>query len=483
MTQFHSVRYPSLDRKFVVWLLLATLLAAGLRLHKLDEGSFWLDELFTINASARLVDMHNSKILGYVPTIIGLHLAGIHPADIPEQPATWRAMGLTEHVVRLPTALVGILTIPLVGLASVRLLGARGAILVAFLLAVAPWHIYWSQAARFYIPQFLFYTLSLIYYFVATRDDDRRYFVAAMACMVLAFLSQPTALILLCVFAADWTVSHLRGQPLRLGALHWVTGAAAIALCLGVVAYDIWAAPAQWTQFVEEGARHQSPLRLLSGAVFMIGPVIAACAVISCMGWWRRDARFVVYMAAAGVIPIAFFAIVSVWAFVGLRYSFVALYAWLALSAVVIDVLYRVVRPRLGIAFALALPAAVFAVLAMSNYIYFNSDGNFHARWRDAAAYVASHRQDGERIKASDPHTAEYYMQEAVGTLPTSFDEVRELTAPTWFIVEMNHSTATTGRHWLMRDAELHEVFPLRIIHGTSMVQVYRYTPGTDAEH
>lgn len=467
-----------IDRGVVAWLLLATVLAGGLRLFKLEAGSFWLDELFTINASSQLSNMHNSKVLGYVPTLAGLHAAGIEPATIPESPATWRAMGLTERVARLPTAIVGILTVPLVGAASVRLLGGRGAILVAMLLAAAPWHIYWSQAARFYIPQFLFYTLAVIYYFVATRDNDRRCFVVAMACVLLAFLSQPTALIVLGVFATDWLVAQLRGQPLRLGAVEWMVGFATVMCCVGIVSYDVWAAPAQWTQFVDEGARHQSPARMLLGAGFLIGPVVVTCAGLTAGGLWAcGHGRFAIYLTVAAILPLAVFAALSEWAFVGLRYAFVVLYAWLALTAVGIDALWRALRPRLGIAWAMMLPATVFASLGLSHYMYFNSGGNFHARWRDAAAYIRLHREDGERIRASDPHTAAYYMEEPVEMLPGSIEAVRSLTEPTWFVVEVTHTKPTSGRFWMLPDAELREVFPLRIVHGTSMVQVYKYVP------
>lgn len=463
--------------KFAIRLIVITVIAAGLRLYQLGEGSFWLDELYTINGSSQLEQMHNSKAFGYVPTVIGLHLAGIDPSNIPAESATWQSMGLNEFVVRLPTAIVGILTIPIIVIASVRLLGMRGAIIIGLLLAMAPWHIYWSQAARFYIPQFLFYTLSIVFYFIGTRHQSRPHFFASMACMVLAFLSQPTALIVLGVFMADWAVAWARKRPLAIGAFEWCCGCAAVLLCLGIVSYDIWAAPSQWTHFVEEGSRHQSPWRLLMGAQYMIGPVVGVFAMMTVIGTWRTDERRAVYFLATAVIPILTFAAVSAWAFVGLRYAFIALFGWLALTAIGTDVLQRALRPRYGTILSWSPLVIIAASMMTSNYIYFNSSGNFHARWRDAAEFVRAHRQPHEAVAASDTHTAAYYMQESVSGLPASIDDVGKLTDPTWFIVEVTHACTRTGRYWLLPDAELVEVFPLRIIHGTSIMQVYKFTP------
>ena len=468
------------NRQVIVGLVLITIVAAALRLYKLDYGSFWLDELYSINASAKLSDMHNSKALGYLPTVVGLHAAGIDPSTIPSEPATWQSLGITERVARLPTAIVGIATVLLAGLASVPLLGRRGALIVTLLLAIAPWHLYWSQAARFYIPQFLFYTLCIVFYFVATRDGSRRLFVAAMICLLLAFLSQPTALIILGVFAVDWLASLWRREPLKLGAFECITGATVVMLCLGIVGHDIWLVPSQWTQFVEAGVRHQSPLRMLLGAGYMIGPAVVAFAGLTCMGLWSRDRRSIIYFAAASSVPILTFAIMSGWAFVGLRYAFVALYGWLALAALGSDALIRVLQPRVGRALAWSPLVMLVASMALTNYIYFNSNGNFHARWNDAAAYVRSHREADEHVAASDVHTAEYYMQEKVLPLPAGPEQVRALDEVTWFMVEVTSASQNSGRHWLLSDAELRDVFPLRAAHGTSSLHVYRYVPRAD---
>lgn len=465
------------DRSALCWFVLATLLAMGLRLYQLEKGSFWLDELFTITGSAQLEDMHYSKALGYVPTVLGLRAAGIHPGDIPPEPATWQSMGITERIARWPTAILGILSIPIIGLACVRLIGTRAAIIAALLLAVAPWHIYWSQAARFYIPQFLFYSLCLIYYYIATRDRSRGYFAAAMACMVLAFLSQPTALVILGVFAVDWLIAAFRKQPLLLGWYEWTVGCVAVTFCAVLLVFDITSAPASWTHFVTEDTRHQSPLRMLVGAAFMIGPAVLVIAGATALAMWTRQSRLMLYLLIAGVLPIVVFAAMSNWAFVGLRYSFVALFPWLALVGFGAVMMHRALTRSWGMTLAWTPVALVFAATGFLTYLYFNSEGNYHARWRDAAEYVLNNRSDDDIVAASDPYLASYYIQGSVDALPASRASVAELKNTTWFIIEVNHVNSSSGRHWAMQDAELVELYPLRLAHGMSIVQVYRFVP------
>jgi hypothetical protein len=510
-------------------ILLITFLAAALRLHQLGHGSFWLDELYTINSVAHVEGSHRSKVLGYVPTWIGLRLQGIDPSSIPRyEPHRWREMGVHEVSARLPTAIVGILSVPIIGLVACRLLGARAGVLAMLLLAIAPWHIYWSQAARFYVPQFLFYTLTLMLYYIATRSRAgwqsrcaerkadgangvgglrtrcsaategscigyRITFAMAMVMLVLAVMSQPTALIIVLVFGVDWAVAAWRGRPVRLGTFGWAAATVALGLCATLLAMDVGERPEQWTQFVNEPVRHQEPLAMLMGAMYMIGPGLACLAMLVAAHGLRAstmmnripgqsrqpmdDERMLIYLAAAGVLPVLIFAVVSGWAFVGLRYSFIALFPLLALAAIGLERMYGELRPRTGWMLAVAPAAVVLAELGLLNQIYFGSGGNFHARWGDAIAAVKERRVAGDAVAAGDPFLASYYLGEPVLPLPESQQHVLELEHPTWFVVHVTRDPQSTGRFWLFRDVELIDVFALRAVHANSSVQVYRHVP------
>ena len=62
----------------LVWFLLGviacTLIAFGVRLYKIDAGSFWNDELYTVTTAADFHGKNLSKLFGYVPARVGLEL-------------------------------------------------------------------------------------------------------------------------------------------------------------------------------------------------------------------------------------------------------------------------------------------------------------------------------------------------------------------------------------------------------------------------
>jgi len=126
------------------WWPLAALvvLAAALRLSTLDLQSFWYDEAFTpvhvlhrsLWATLRAVShTENSPPLWYV----------IAWADA-------RVLGTGEVALRLPSALAGVATVPVVWAIGRELTGRRAALVAGGLVAVNPLFVWYSQEARVY---------------------------------------------------------------------------------------------------------------------------------------------------------------------------------------------------------------------------------------------------------------------------------------------------------------------------------------------
>src|SRR5262245_6711269 len=136
-----------LDQPATFWiaLVLATALGAFLRLSDLAAPSLWVDEFFTI-ARAGSDPLHWTNAVGYLPSRITLalhdaQLARIGLANIEE----WQALGVSEYAARLGPAVIGVATIPLLGLLARPLVGGGAAAIAALLLALSPWHLYASQ--------------------------------------------------------------------------------------------------------------------------------------------------------------------------------------------------------------------------------------------------------------------------------------------------------------------------------------------------
>jgi 4-amino-4-deoxy-L-arabinose transferase-like glycosyltransferase len=139
--------------RFGLWLLFAVLiilLGAALRFYQLGRDSLWLDEIVT-----QQITQHNVRQM--------LNLVG-HYDDHP--PLFYlieyqnRLMGFSDFAARLPSAIAGILTIPVVIVLARRLWGAPIGLMAGLLLALWPTHLHFSQEARQYALLMLFISIA-----------------------------------------------------------------------------------------------------------------------------------------------------------------------------------------------------------------------------------------------------------------------------------------------------------------------------------
>ncbi len=462
-----------------VWLVVLTLIGGALRVYDLGGYSFWEDELNTVRACGEFDTMHRSKVMGYVPTALGLWWYGVDLQAISnDNVAEWRQLGAHEHESRIGSALLGALSIAWLGWASRHLIGLRAAAVFALLLMLAPWHLYWSHAARFYTMQVLFYSLALIEYYRATRDRRPWRFGLMGLFIVLAFLSQPPALLIGAVFAVDWLMGFVRREPVRLGVAGWACGLGAAALCVLIVSLDVRAKPGDWTQFAV--ITYQTPAKIVLGTAFMITPAVVLLAVLAAWQQWFERPRLVVFLLAVAIVPPLVFAAMSTRSYVALRYAFICLYGWLALAAVGADVCYRLAVRGPGRATWVLGTAPLGLVLTsvlLMNYLYFTTGHRMHPRWADAFAYVAEHRVAGERVLA-EPIVGQYYLEEPdITDDPERPSDLDEVTTPAWIVVEMGDAFFSRQRTWLNEHADLRAVYPARLYRWSAVVYVYYYDP------
>jgi len=139
----------SLPREAVpMGLLLITLLALLLRLHRLGADSFWVDELITL---------WQGSVEGY-----GLWEQFLDDLQnpLPMVLVTWmRAVSESEAWLRLPGAVLGALSPWLLVRVGRRVVGLRAALFAGLLLAVHPFHLQHCQEVRGY-PYLLFFGLA-----------------------------------------------------------------------------------------------------------------------------------------------------------------------------------------------------------------------------------------------------------------------------------------------------------------------------------
>ncbi len=122
------------------FLLMATLLGAVLRLYSLTGQSLWVDEMLTWQM------LRPGIPAGFTEQILDSIQGPLYLAVV------WPLVRLQDSalMLRLPAAIAGIATIPLFGLVVSRLLGGRAARLAVLLLALNPFHVWYSQEGRGY---------------------------------------------------------------------------------------------------------------------------------------------------------------------------------------------------------------------------------------------------------------------------------------------------------------------------------------------
>ncbi len=127
------------------WLLaIVTLGGAFLRFSGLGEPSLWLDEILHVNVAARVASSP------WHAWLLGFGFEAENGALFYAGQLLARAVAEGEAAARLAPALAGTLAIPLLGLAGRALGGPAVGVAAAVLLAVSPFHVYYSREGRVY---------------------------------------------------------------------------------------------------------------------------------------------------------------------------------------------------------------------------------------------------------------------------------------------------------------------------------------------
>ena len=122
-------------------LITITALGCALRVWEIGSKGLWLDEAFSVwlgwqplgDLLGWLVKIDQHPPLYYALLHLGIKLAGDGP-----------------HDVRMLSALIGVLTIPVIFFMGRRLMDVRAGLIAALILALSPFHVRFAQEARMY---------------------------------------------------------------------------------------------------------------------------------------------------------------------------------------------------------------------------------------------------------------------------------------------------------------------------------------------
>jgi len=414
-----------LENRIIQYLLLAviTLMAAFLRFYKLGEWSFWYDEIFTLRDVSRIFELSltNQQLSRWL----------IYGAT--------NSIGITEFNARLVPALVGVLTVPILYFPTRKLFNAPTALLFAVFLAISPWHLYWSQNARFYTTLLLFYTLGLFLVYFAFEEDKPWYLVFALFFFGLAVLERVFAAMLVPVVA-----TYLIGirflpfeKPPGLHKKNILILLIPTLLIAFAGSYRFIENPEKW--FEGFGWINNNPIWLLSGIVFYIGIPFICMGLVAVIYFLLNKDRAVLLLAIAATVPALLIIILSLVQYAANRYVFISLIPWLLLSAAGIWELFKQNRDRTWV-----LVAGILLILLVyplgENVLYYQYQNGNRDNWKGAFELVDKLKEPGDIVVVTEQRIGDYYL-EGDGTYNFNYldyDTLAESNQRYWFVEDNN---------------------------------------------
>ena len=441
-----------------------TLLAMALRFYKLGTWSFWIDELFTLNR----VEAHYGSLDVVVRTIAGtkwipLSLLLISPV--------LKMLGANEWTARLVPAMIGVASVPALYLPTRRMFGPTVALLAALLLAISPWHIYWSQNARFYTSLMLFSSLGLFAFFFGVERGRPLYLLFFIVLLYLALSER-----LLALFLVPSAVSYL--LLLKLSQLEkppGLRGRNLLLLALPALILLIANFPALIDLVTTFGGTpNHDPLRLLSSIAYRLGIATISLGLAGGLYLVVQKDRAALFMLLSAVVPVVLILAVSPFMFTVDRYMFAVLPFWLVLSALAIK---ELVTRNSGVAGLLGVGVLVlvFGTLVSEDALYYEFQRGNRPDWRSAFQFVAQRKLDSDVVAATSPQVGRYYLGMDVMSI-NAVDRESAANHRIWFLIDESTGGVEPALHqWIRQKSELVDVIVTRMPGKSLDIRIYLY--------
>jgi uncharacterized membrane protein len=436
-------------------------IAAVLRFYKLGDWSFWGDEAFTISGKE---DGFNFSVWrrSLATDLIRFSTA---------------SFGISEWSARLFPTLIGILTIPLIYFPIRRLFDKQTALLTALLLAISPWHLYWSQNARFYTLLLLFYSLGLLFFHIAMEEDRPWLLLGSLVLFGFAARERLIALFFVPVLATYviliWLLPFEKPKGLNLRNL-------ILFLSPVVLAAIFFAGPyvanlGGW--FEGFGRINTSPFWILAGTVYYINLPTVIIALFGCLYLLIRKNRSALLLGINSILPLGAIAALSLFQYAANRYVFISLITWLILGAVAIRELFKNTE-GIGRILVTGVLAIIILVPLSEDVLYFQYQNGNRDNWKAAFEYIETHREDGDIILSPNTDVSNYYMEEETRYLgswdPSSFHEQSRV----WIIEDLNIAELQPQIiPWLRENTVEKANFDVNVQARNFKMRVYLYDP------
>jgi mannosyltransferase len=377
-------------------------LALIVRWRNLTSWDLWTDELHTLTVSST-----GRYSFGPAYKLAPLHFI------LTRFTIGW--FGMNELGGRILPFVAGALTVALVYLCGRTWVGRRAALIAALLIAISPWHVFWSQTARYFSTQVLVVLLALHCFLLYWKHGRRIGLVLTPLFIGAALAIHTSSAFYLCAFIAFVGLSWLFvvvSKRLAFGRA-WLAGRHAYALLMLGVVLAVYV-PISMTigKYLTSEIEPWNPLwNLLGSLAFYMPPYLSltALAGVAFLSRERDDLGWL--LLALVVVPILLLAIASRITIASAPYCLSSLLAVVMLAGVALDRLLTLATQRFAWAAALLVAGMVGSQL-FDLALYHTKYHGYKPRWREAAAYIRKNAEPGDIVVAHEADVMQYYLGE-----------------------------------------------------------------------
>ena len=460
-----------------VWLGLITLFAAALRFYNLGEWSFWIDEIFTINHAMS----HYSNI--------GLMIDNLPPArnlitlSVMLTAQALTLGGINEWSARLSSAIIGTITIPILYFPTQKIFSPRVALIAMLLLAVSPWHIFWSQNARFYTSLMLLCTLALFAFYFGIERNRPVYILFFHLLLYLACSERLFALfifpVVITYLLSLWFFSSEKPVGLNRKMLLLL-----FSPFIGYSLFEIlrwsWLGSSIVREFIGLflGQVNTTPWRLSLSIVYRIGLSVILLGICGGLYTLIKKQRASLFIFIGATAPVLLLVLVSTFMFTVDRYIFATLFFWLILGALAVKELFAHTE-----GFVKIVSFGVLLVLLMTSlsevFLYYQYQHGNRPDWKGAFLIVQQKMNAEDLITATRPELGMFYLGRNVTYINSiSSDTLKKSSGRIWFVIDESTSQLNPAtEEWILQNSELIQVREGYLPGKNLSIYIYLYDP------